>query len=333
LAASIIFWHAFVVSYGAEFIFTTPGIVRAVVFLLLPMFFALSGFLVAGSWERSKTLFAFLGLRVLRIAPALSAEVIISALLLGPAFTSLKLSQYFRDPEFHIYFLNIVGDIHFHLPGVFLDNPIPNSVNLQLWTVPYELQCYIALAVLAILGVLTRPAWLLMVIVIAQVVFGYHGFTAYIDPHRVTVGGSLLVLTFLFGVALYIFRNRLPYSHALGIGAILISLVLVYFPPTRYLVGFPASYATVYLGLLNPKRLPLVFSGDYSYGLYLYGFPLQQAVAVFPPLRHWWINFGLAFVAAAVCAVISWWLLEKRVLTLRRFLVSKEKIEAQKVAG
>src|SRR5260370_18233609 len=88
--------------------------------LLLPMFFALSGFLVAGSLERSNTLITFLGLRVFRIMPALTVEVLLSALVLGPLLTTASLENYFLSTIFRLYFLNIVGDIHYYLPDVFL---------------------------------------------------------------------------------------------------------------------------------------------------------------------------------------------------------------------
>ena len=104
------------------------------------MFFALSGFLVASSLERCKTLFTFLGLRAIRILPALAVEIFISALIIGPLFTTEPAKAYFAAPEFHDYFLNILGDIHYHLPGVFAANP-SDAVNGQLWTVPYEMIC------------------------------------------------------------------------------------------------------------------------------------------------------------------------------------------------
>jgi hypothetical protein len=91
---------------------------------LLPMFFALSGFLVAGSLERCNTLITFLGLRAFGIMPALTVEVLLSALVLGPLLTSASLPTYFLSQKFRLYFLNIVGDIHYYLPDVFLSNPV-----------------------------------------------------------------------------------------------------------------------------------------------------------------------------------------------------------------
>jgi hypothetical protein len=77
--------------------------------------------------ERSKTLFAFIGLRVLRIAPALCAEVFLSALILGPILTTHSLTDYFSSNDFRLYFLNILGDIHYLLPGVFREQPLSES--------------------------------------------------------------------------------------------------------------------------------------------------------------------------------------------------------------
>src|SRR4029077_15672800 len=108
--------HSVIVCYGqlAEIAFWKSE-ARPIVRLILPMFFALSGFLVAGSLERSRTLLMFLALRVIRIFPALSVEVLLSALILGPIFTSISFKSYFSSSEFWEYFLNIVGHVHFRL--------------------------------------------------------------------------------------------------------------------------------------------------------------------------------------------------------------------------
>ncbi len=73
--------------------------------------------MVAGSALRTRRLIPFLGLRVLRLLPALFVEVTLSAIILGAIFTDLPLSQYYTEPMFWEYFLNIIGDVHFHLPG------------------------------------------------------------------------------------------------------------------------------------------------------------------------------------------------------------------------
>ena len=131
LATSIVLWHTVVTSYGGDFqnsIWATPHW-RVPLAALLGMFFSLSGFLVAGSLERCRTIVSFGGLRVMRIFPALVVEVALSAIILGPIYTNLPLREYFSAPEFRHYFGNMLGNVHYVLPGVFLDNPLPKIVN------------------------------------------------------------------------------------------------------------------------------------------------------------------------------------------------------------
>jgi peptidoglycan/LPS O-acetylase OafA/YrhL len=140
--------------------------------------------------------------------------------------------------------------------------------------------------------------------------FGYHAFIKPV-PDGITAGGTALVVSFLAGISLYMFKAKVPWSKVLCLAAFALSVVLALHHSTTYLVAFPASYVTVYLGLTMPKRIGLFLSGDYSYGLYLYGFPVQQAVsALFPEYRHWWFNLIVALPVTAVIAVGSWWLVE-----------------------
>ena len=286
---------------------------------LLPMFFALSGFLVAGSLERSNTLITFFGLRVFRIMPALTVEVLLSALILGPLLTTVTRTDYFFNPEFWSYFLNVIGDIHYYLPGVFLANPV-TVVNGQLWTVPWELVCYIVLAVLAIAGIFQRRHWLVLSLVglyVAQI--GLDIIRTNRNPGM--VGGSSLVMSFVAGLILYKFREKLAWSRYLCFIMAVLSLLLFIIPHGLRFAAFPAAYVTVYLGLLNPPRNKIILSGDYSYGLYLYGFPIQQAIAsIAPNLRHWYLNLLLTIPCAMLVATGSWWLVERPVLDQRKKL-------------
>jgi peptidoglycan/LPS O-acetylase OafA/YrhL len=286
---------------------------------LLPMFFALSGFLVSGSLERSNTLVTFLGLRVFRIMPALTVEVFLSALVLGPLLTTMPLQHYYSSPKFRLYFLNVLGDIHYNLPGVFSSNPV-TVVNGQLWTVPWELVCYIALAILAITGAFRKRRWLVLSLVGVYVVqIGLDIIKTNRSPW--IVGGSSLVISFVAGLVLFRFRERVSWSGPLCLIMAGFSLLLFNIPHGLRFAAVPSAYVTVYLGLLNPPRNKLFLSGDYSYGLYLYGFPIQQAiVAIGPNLRHWYLNFLLSVPCAMLVAVGSWWLVEKPVLNQRKKL-------------
>jgi peptidoglycan/LPS O-acetylase OafA/YrhL len=327
LALSVICFHTILTSYGYD---AQQAVLlshwRPLTAGILPMFFALSGFLVAGSLERSKTLVTFVGLRVIRIVPALAGDVIISALILGPLLTTVPLGSYFTSSDFSAYFLNLVGDIHYTLPGLFADNPCRNMVNGQLWTLPFELECYGLLVVIAMLGIVKNRKWLLYFVIAAYVGQVGKMFIEIYSPSGEIVTGRLhgreLVMIFIAGLFLYRFRDKIPLNRPLFISALVASYLLLGIPfhGDRFL-ALPVAYVTVYLGLLNPPRNRVLLSGDYSYGLFLYGFPIQQAIASLQgSVQHWYWNLLLSLPCIIVCAVGSWWIIEKPALGIRKYL-------------
>jgi len=327
LALLIVVIHTMSVVYGAAYtheIWTSP--IRPLLAVVLPMFFALSGFLVAGSLGRCRSLVSFMGLRVIRIVPALAVDTCVGALLLGPLFTSLPLDEYFGAPTFRSYFLNIIGEIHYSLPGVFESNPWPGSVNLQLWTLPFELMCYLAIAVLAIFRILQRPAIFLGFTIAANLaVFVVYGLMSDTAPTH-AVPGLVLLQSFLYGVACFMFRRLIPWNGMLGIAAAIATFIALSIPHGDFLAALPATYLTVYLGLMQPARSRLVTSGDYSYGIFLYGFPIQQAVVVMlgDIGRNPFVNFLVAIPVIVCLAVFSWFVVEKPALKLRPRLIRLE---------
>jgi peptidoglycan/LPS O-acetylase OafA/YrhL len=325
LATGVFLLHVPAINFGDAFAEKLVHTwLRPVAAIVLPMFFALSGFLVAGSLVRCRTLISFLGLRVLRIAPALAVEVVLSALILGPIFTTMRLSEYFSSRPFFSYFLNIVGDVHFYLPGVFTDNPHPSLVNQQLWTVPWELRCYMLLAAFALVGIFRNSFMLvssIAAICIGVLVYGL----IYPSDVSETVNGFILIESFIIGVAFFRFKNKIPLSAGLFILSLIATVVLLSLPYGDYFVACPATYVTVYSGLLNPTRNKLLLSGDYSYGIYLYGFPIQQAIAAAAPsLRSVAGALLVAYPLVIAFAIGSWWLIEKHALGLRRWLPPME---------
>jgi peptidoglycan/LPS O-acetylase OafA/YrhL len=334
LSILVLFGHSFVVSGDYVDDKLMPwGINTLRDYAILPIFFSLSGFLVAASLVRTKSLLMFLTLRGLRIVPALFVEITLSALVLGPLLTTVNLREYFTGIEFFQYFLNVIGYIHYRLPGVFLNHP-STMVNGSLWTVPYEAECYIALAIFALIGLVKRLdvfliGFLALTIALCVWTFG-HG-----DPDltRITASGRQLVLFFLGGVLLYMLRERVPWSGWLALSAAIISAPLIISHIFIYLVPLPVAYLTAYIGLLQPKKLPIVFTGDYSYGIYLYAFPIQQAVyQLVPSSTSWYINFLLALAAVSVFAAFSWHCIERPALKLKRFILTKAE-RGQSAAG
>ncbi|MBL8481458.1 MAG: acyltransferase [Rhodocyclaceae bacterium] len=329
LALLVVLVHAVGISHGLAAdadLYDSP--LRGAVRLILPMFFALSGFLVAGSLLRTRSIGAFLGLRFLRIYPALTVEVLLSALLIGPLFTTLPLADYFSDPVFYRYLVNTTGHVSFALPGVFLHNPQPVTVNSQLWTVPFELYCYLSLLLLAAAGGRRWPAiYPLAALGLAAAHFGWRAMDGSL---RLVPGGpmsgTLLVVCFLCGVACYLYQDRIRlhagyFLAALGSAWVLLAWV----PGGDYLAPPAITYACVYIGLTNFRRLRLLDGADYSYGIFLYGFVVQQALAnLLPWSREWYLNAPLALLAVTVFAALSWHCVEKPALRLKGKLLQLE---------
>src|SRR5207248_6833467 len=141
--------------------------------------------------------------------------------------------------------------------------------------------------------------------------------------------GIVLVESFLVGVTIFCFRRSIRVKPMLFALALAATIALLIVPPGQsvpygdYLIAWPASYVTVYLGLLNPARNKILLSGDYSYGIFLYGFPIQQAVAAVAP--HSPIAIILVALPLTVAlAAGSWWLVENQALRLRSWLPSLE---------
>lgn len=323
LAIAIIVWHSISVSYGqpAEVPFWT-GSARPVIFFLVPSFFALSGFLVASSLEKND-LSVFVLHRVIRIYPALALEVMLSAFIFGPLLTELPLREYFSDRTFWSYLLNATGYIHYVLPGVFVNNPTPFYVNLQLWTVPLELRCYVAITVLGLFRVYRAPrlAGYLLVLILFALAASYlwRGFPMIGSRPSV----ALVVMAFLFGASLYFLRAVIVYSWSVFAIALVLSWVLMMFAETQLFAAVTVAYVTVFIGLQNPPHNLFSRLADYSYGVYLYGYPVQQTFAyLFPSTREWYTNSILSVGATLVIAAISWHCVEAKVLANRRAITN-----------
>jgi peptidoglycan/LPS O-acetylase OafA/YrhL len=304
------------------------GLGRPITLSYLPMFFALSGFLVTGSALRTGRLVPFLGLRVLRLLPALFVEVTLSAIILGGIFTQLPLSQYYASPMFWSYFLNIIGDVHLFLPEVFTSNNT-NVVNSNLWTLPWELQCYIVMSVMIVTGVLFHRIILAVLVGVATVSLIYASLVNGFQVVPAQVEGPTLVYYFVVGVLMFLWRDKFVFHEGLFLVAAVLCYILMMSPKTVFIYPILLTYITVFIGLFPFPKSSLIMSGDYSYGIYLYGFPVTQALFAASLLMGFSLqgNFAvfapLAVLATAAFAALSWHGVEKHCLKLKRYIAPK----------
>lgn len=347
LAVAVLAWHSYGITYGEDSVDTFLGVPvqAAMVYFVVPMFFALSGFLVTTSLYRLDSLRVYLTFRALRLFPALIVEVCLAALVLGPVLTSMSLAGYFSAGQFYGYFLNIAGLVHYVLPGLFAENPLPQVVNGSLWTIPYELECYIYLAIFFVLGFYAKRWKVAAVFAVLTGLVVLMGFTStkgvvvaikdmILDPVEVRANlqeakgpnaieiARILVSCFFAGSLIYVLRAAIPLHWTLGVLSGVISYVMLLSPDWYLYVPLPISYFTVWLGLMNLPGNRILDSGDYSYGIYLYAFPIQQAVAYSGVtegnyLAHVTLSLGIV----SLFAMFSWHVIEKPSLRLKRHFI------------
>lgn len=287
------------------------------------VFFVISGFLVTMSYERLKDLRAFLANRCLRILPGLAGALVLTALVLGPLVTSLPGSAYFTRPQTWLYVLRNLAlyPVTYRLPGVFEHNPYPDAVNGSLWTLRLEFSFYLAVPVLARLNLLNRRG--LTAVAFVALVLWWAVLAAGPRLPPVAILATRNFYLFAAGAALYAWRDapvlRRPWPTA---AAALAFLAVLGQPAAGAWLG-PAILPLLTIGIaLRPVpglRAAARF-GDFSYGIYIYAFPVEQVLAQMrgpgqlPPLLFALMALG----CTAPLAILSWTMVERPALGLKR---------------
>jgi peptidoglycan/LPS O-acetylase OafA/YrhL len=316
-AAAVIFSHAFLIADGndnREPLIILTGRQSILGLAGVFVFFTISGFLVTQSFEETRGPFRYLVKRCLRIFPGLALALVLSAFVLAPLVSTLPLADYLGRAEPYRYvFWNTLLDLRQHeLPGVmFVDNPVGLEVNGSLWTLRYEFEMYLMVLALGVTGLLRLP------VLIALVALGL-GCIAF--PALDMLGGwGWLLSFFAMGMVLYKLRDTRIFDGRVALLALLGLAATVKFGGFILMFSIFGGYLALYLAL--NRRLPLVRAarfGDLSYGLYIYGWPSEQAV-VWALGGHaaWWQVFLLALPLAAALAFLSWHLVERPALRLK----------------
>lgn len=310
-AGMVLYSHQLALSGRPE---STPLVFATWGYLGVMVFFVISGYLVSGSWERDPDPWRFLQRRALRIWPALAVVTALSSLVLGPLLSHLSWPAYFASGETWAYLASAVFWIQQTLPGVFPDNPFARAVNGSLWTIPYEVGCYLGLLLCGRLGLLKRLGPLLLVWLLAWLTLGW----IFSGPGPYPRIWSLeLGCCFVAGVLL----KHLRPLWLERIGPVLMSAALL--AAGLHALGwtFPAvlllmPLLTLAFGVRNwPVLRQIGRWGDFSYGLYIYAFPVQQCVVMlWGPEHPLPTLLLLSLLLSLGCAALSWHLIEKPAL-------------------
>lgn len=284
------------------------------------LFFLLSGVLVTQSLVRNGVV-AYAKARALRIFPGLAVCVLATALVAGPLVTALAPEAYYADTGLYRYIAEtlLLKTGLAPLPGVFDANPAAGVVNSSLWTLKYEVVCYVLLAVAgggALRFGIARAAGIAALV-------GFLWLAAF-DAPELAHGNSLLdqiqyfALFFGAGVLAYAVRAYLPLH---GTGAIAAACVLVATNGTgaaEFGQALGLGYLMLWAGALPGGGVrSFTNRNDYSYGVYIYGVPVGQVLLQYAPGIPVEGLIAATILVSLALAALSWRFVEKPSLALR----------------
>jgi len=305
-------------------------------------FFAISGFLIASSASHN-SLGRYLWQRFLRIFPAFWLCLGVTAFIFGVVawtYTARASSPhcgfascYLRSPSGPFQYVYRNALLVIRQPRIANTPPGVNwptyPWNGSLWTLSYEFFCYLLLAGLALVGLLRHR---LAVAILTGCVWVSEAIVGIVNPGMTGNEWSVLVLApiFLTGSLLYLYRDRVPDSGYLALGLAFVFVVSPWLPfggivlPFSRTINAPQvlapllAYPLLWLGIHLPFR-KVGARNDYSYGVYIYAFPVQLLLAMWGVQRWGYFAYLLLSIVATIpCAVASWWIVEKHALRLKK---------------
>jgi peptidoglycan/LPS O-acetylase OafA/YrhL len=282
-------------------------------------FFSISGYLISSS-RLNTPLLPFLWRRFLRIFPGLWMCLLVIVFVFVPIAVATNgggdgaATGVARFVGANAVLLHVEG-----IGGTLADVPYPNTWNGSLWTLFYEVACYVIVASIFTLGfVQRRPARSLWVLFL-----GFVLVTTAVQEFDVGVPYRAIQLAYLgsffwAGALLFVHARQIPAGRATAAGTFAVLVVICLAGHVEELSALPFAFLVLWLGF----KLPLQRLGrrnDISYGVYIYAFPVQQLL-VLAGAHH--LGAG-AYVALCVAASLplaaaSWFVVEKPALALKR---------------
>jgi peptidoglycan/LPS O-acetylase OafA/YrhL len=332
MASAVIFDHAFPLGgWGvAPFLAHTRN-QQSLGGLAVLGFLGISGYLVTKS-AMGSDIMQFMWRRVLRIFPAFWTVLLVGAFVVGPAIWlagGRPLTTYFGfgdgSPVAYLYrnFALWIGQ--FGIRDVFEGTtPFGGSINGSIWTLVYEWMCYLMLAGLLVIGVLSRAKIIIPIVAgfffLMQLVYVISAPAAAIaipffaDPWRLNFG-----YIFFIGATLAVYSDVIPFDHRFGAFAGIASLALLRYGGFNTVGYLLFAYFVLYAAAALPRITHRIGAkNDYSYGVYLYGWVVEQILAFLGVYRWGYFPFALlTLVGAFGCAWLSWHAVEKHALKLK----------------
>lgn len=326
-ASAVVFSHAFLLANGTEASEPLQQATGEIAGIYgVHCFFIISGFLVTESARRTDTLANFFTKRFLRIFPAFAVAnflVIygVVAFFLKDPFAFLSSYEALKT-YLTVTFLHIDG-IYFQNAPMYPGAPqapfLSAVYNGTLWSIRLEIIGYVLIGVL-LFAVPRR--WLkdfglaaIAVIALAGMMMMLGQLTSKIVSQLFFVLPSLCA-----GIVMNVVVRRFGLSDFLALLSFAILVVTLFVFRKPELFPLFAAYPLIWLGSRDSVMSGLVRrKGDISYGLYLYGWPITQLVRAYAGDGISGYELALfAFPPTVAIAALSWFLLEKPALSLKR---------------
>jgi peptidoglycan/LPS O-acetylase OafA/YrhL len=284
-------------------------------------FFVISGFLITRSWQRSPKVFKYLKRRVARIYPGFIVTAIVTALVIVPFAADPATYRPISIGQFIAHTLRLDS---YPTSPVFVHNPGGGALNGSLWSVPYEFWCYLGVMGLGLAGILRRRSWIVALFAAVVALHLYMDITGW-KPAGSVLGQIFGYPPFWVTVLPYYLAGTLFHLYGgsellrgwlLAAAALVIAISV--FVPHGLLVTLPVCGSYLLMGLAYlPWLHPLSLGrfGDFSYGTYLYAYPIQQSLvmrahgAISP-----WLLFAEAAPLTLAAGALSWFLVERHFL-------------------
>lgn len=295
----------------------TPGTVA------VDIFFVISGMLLTHSLLRQRSTMTFVSHRAQRIVPGLVVALALTVFVVGPWLSTLGTRDYFGSAQPYKHFVrnaSIVMPMAFDLPGLFEANPWPKAVNGSIWTLRYEVFCYGILLMAWVVAPRSCrvKAFEAACLAIAAITLGMR--LPELGRQPLDAGLVHLYQMFFAGSAMAIAARKLKLTHiggALAASALAVGVAVPTLLPWTYTFALPylvAYAAYVPAGFIRRYNA----LGDYSYGTYIYAFPVQQSLAALVPGIGIPAMIAGALSATCALAVASWHAVERPAIQWRR---------------
>jgi peptidoglycan/LPS O-acetylase OafA/YrhL len=319
-ASLVVFSHSFALSGNDALMIGNISIGKLGVWI----FFILSGYFIAISWDQYPRFNVFMAKRALRIFPGLIVNILLTIVVLGIFFNTDGVHDYFSRQSTYTFLNNILLYPQVNvLSEVFNDNVYRGVINGSLWTLRYEFTMYIFIALIGVFSIYkkVRPITIwgtlfileILIIIVGEEYFKTNIFFLQFD--RII----LLSLLFFSGVLFYKYVEKISLSYSWGLAAIVLFVILATIAPvlSPILASVFLAYGLISLG--SSSKLSSVSKiGDLSYGLYIYSFPVQQCVSALTHTTNPFKMFIASYGISLVLALLSWHFVESKALRLKK---------------